>query len=399
MAQPALRGLTFINAAPGASITGGTTQSVRVVGSRIAAVGREPQPSDIVIDLRGDRLLPGLINAHDHLQLNSFPQMEHRQRFLNVREWVAEITARVHSDPAFRSVVDVPRDQRLLHGCLKNLLSGVTTIAHHDPMYATLLGPSCPIRVVVRYGWSHSLAIDGETRVRRSHDGTPGHWPWIIHAAEGLDAEAAAELERLESLGCLTANALLVHGVALDREGRERLSGAGAGLIWCPTSNLNLFGRPAEVADLVASGRVALGSDSRLTGARDLLSELRVARDAGGLDEASLESLVTRTSARLLRIPDRGDLRVGALADLLVLPSSLTLSHAARGDIRMVMIGGCMRYGDRDYASSIAPASHWRAVTVDGKDKVLDRELAEGLSRAGVHEPGLELQEPAWRAA
>ena len=33
-------------------------------------------------------------------------------------------------------------------------------------------------------------------------------------------------------------------------------------------------------------GRVALGSDSRLSGARDLLSELRVARELGGLDEA-----------------------------------------------------------------------------------------------------------------
>ena len=35
-------------------------------------------------------------------------------------------------------------------------------------------------------------------------------------------------------------------------------------------------------------GRVALGSDSRLSGARDLLCELRVAHELSGLDEATL---------------------------------------------------------------------------------------------------------------
>ena len=51
-------------------------------------------------------------------------------------------------------------------------------------------------------------------------------WPWIIHAAEGLDDEAAAEFERLDALGCIGANTLIVHGVALDPAQRKRLVAA-----------------------------------------------------------------------------------------------------------------------------------------------------------------------------
>jgi cytosine/adenosine deaminase-related metal-dependent hydrolase len=397
--QSTSRGCTFVNASLGASANDVGVTSVRVVGSRISALGCDPRPSDLVIDLAGDRLLPGLINAHDHLQLNSFPPLEYEQSYGNVREWIAEINARTRCDPAFRSAGQQARDTRLLHGGVKNLLSGVTTVAHHDPLYELLSDPVFPTGVVAHYGWSHSLGIDGEERVLHSYASTPRDWPWIIHAAEGTDADAAGELQRLEALSCLAGNTLLVHGVALDRAQRRRLVDVQAGLVWCPTSNLRLFGKSADVADLVAIGRVALGSDSRLSGARDLLCELRVARELGGLDEASLQSLVTEASARLLRIPDRGTVAAGTLADLLVLPRSMALASADRGDIRMVMVGGRMRYGDVAYARAVAPASQWLEVTVDGCSKALDRVLAERLSRAGVREPGLEVPESAWRAA
>ena len=87
------------------------------------------------------------------------------------------------------------------------------------------------------------------------------------------------------------------------------------------------------------------------------------------------------------------------LADLLVLPRALALSEADRCDVRMVVLGGRMRYGDVDYARAMGPASQWLDVTVDGRGKVLDRALADRLARAGVDEPGLELPKTAWRAA
>ncbi len=393
-------GITFINAQ-----MGGESGSLRVVGSRIAALGDDPRAGDLIVDLKGDRMLPGLINAHDHLQLNSLPSLEFSEHYQHVREWIADINARRRSDPSFEASVAVARNERLLIGGVKNLLSGVTTVAHHDPLYARLSMADYPTGVLAEFGWSHSLYIDGEDQVRSSYEHTPPQWPWIIHAAEGVDETAANEFDRLEAMGCVGPNTLIVHGVALDQARRTRLDRANAGLIWCPSSNLRLFGKTADVADLLERGRVALGTDSRLSGARDLLEELRLIGEISGLsglsglEDHALESLVTRDNARLLRLSDRGSLQVGSRADILILPSGARLSRAARADVRLVLLNGIVRYGDKDYAEIMAPSSHWTEVHVDGRPKILERGIAGLLQNSRVNENGLELSNVTWRAA
>ena len=390
------QGLTLIG---GSVAAAGAIVSVRIVGSRIAAVNCPPENGDRVVDVRGDRLLPGLINAHDHLQLNSLPSLETSRTYRHAREWIAEVDAHRHTDSAFHARVAVAREHRLLIGGIKNLLSGVTTVAHHDPAYPYLWSEGFPVRVVDQCGWSHSLYLDGEDEVSQSHQRTPPDWPWIIHVGEGVDKEAASEFSILESLGCVTANTLVVHGIALSEAQRGQLRERGAGLIWCPSSNLRLFGRTADVGDLAQAGRVALGTDSRLSGSRDLLTELQVAREISQFDEATLERLVTHDSATLLRLAERGALRAGARADVVILPAGLALSHARRSDIRLVMLGGIARYGDADYAEAVAPATHWAEVNVDGCRKLLERRLAIALLAAQAVEPGLDIVDPTWRAA
>jgi len=390
-----MRGVTFINVAIGTQ----SASSLRIEGSHIVALGTAAAAGDRVVDLDGDRLLPGLINAHDHLQLNNFPTLHYGRHYRNAGEWIRDFNARVAVGQEFAACRASPRDGRLLLGGIKNLLSGVTTVAHHDPLFPILSSPEFPTRVLESYGWSHSLGIDGEDNVRAAYRSTPSDTPWIIHAAEGVDAEAAAEFDRLEALGCVGPNTLLVHGVALDEARRARLAAAGAGLIWCPSSNLRLFGATAAVADLVRRGRVALGNDSRLTGARDLLDEIRVASDVGGFDERTLESLVTDASARLLRLKDRGVLAPGARADLLALPSRMPLSRAARRDVRFVMSAGTMRYGDQCYAELLMPESERVAVRIDDHEKIVDRRLGALLSAATAIEPGVELLGATVKAA
>lgn len=380
------RGLTLLNARLGPN----GVSSLRLEGARIAALGAPPQPGDAQLDLQGERVLPGLINAHDHLQLNNFPRLQYRGRYANAAQWIEDIRPRLDSDPALIACRAVPREQRLWLGGIKNLLSGVTTVAHHDPLYPPLLDAGFPTRVVRDYGWSHSLAMDGEEAVRRAYRETPAEQPWIIHAAEGVDALAAAEFERLDTLGCLGANTLLVHGVALDRARQARLADAGAGLIWCPSSNLHLFGRTLDMRDLLMRQRVALGSDSRLSGGWDLLAELHLAQKIAGLDEASLESLVTVRAAQLLRLEDRGVLAIDKLADILVLPAGLPLSQVRRSDIRLVLIGGAPRYADEDYAQVFDSEADYVRVRVDGRIKCLARPLFARLAGAQAHEPGLE---------
>jgi cytosine/adenosine deaminase-related metal-dependent hydrolase len=367
---------------------------LRVEADRIAGIGTRPKRGDAVIDLNGDQLLPGLINAHDHLELNNFLRLKWRRRYTNVRQWIDDYRPHLEADPKVTYPKSVPLGERLLIGGLKNLLSGVTTVAHHNRFYRPLLAQGFPVRVVRRYGWAHSLQVSGERAVRTSYCRTPPGEPWIIHLGEGTDDEAAAELCRLDALGCLQGNTVIVHGVGLTASDYVRMQAAGAGLIWCPTSNLFLFGKTAAVGEVISSGRVALGSDSRLTGKRDLLDELIAARQIIDLDEQSMRALVTVNAARLLRLADRGRLKAGAAADLAIFPAGAGLGRARRRDVRLVVVGGRARYGDPGFLVAFNfTRQSVASIRVDGRKKLLLASIAARVRRSSISEPGLELQD------
>jgi len=380
--------VTFVNA----RIDGRSPATLRLAEGRIAAAVTAPLPGDVVMDAAGDRVLPGLVNAHDHLQLNNFPRLKYRQRHDDVGQWIADIDSSRHVDRAIAEPAALRRDLRLLIGGIKNILSGVTTVAHHDPYYPALAKPGFPCRVLANYGWAHSLGLDGDEKVSASYRATGANLPWFIHAGEGVSPAARGEFARLERLGCIGPNTRLIHGVAFTAEERARLADAGAGLIWCPSSNFHLFDVTVDCRDLMARGCVALGSDSRLSGAGDLLDELRVARERCGLSPEALEPLVTRHAARLLGFADRGVLTAGALADCVVLPCDVPLGVAQRADLRCVMLDGAMVWGDADYAEVLLPANRSVAVSVDGREKYLDRALADALRSVPLHAEGVQLE-------
>ena len=67
---------TFVNA----ELWGSDARSLRIETARISALGAPPASEDGVLDLGGDRIFPGLVNAHDHLQLNGLPRLIYRPR-------------------------------------------------------------------------------------------------------------------------------------------------------------------------------------------------------------------------------------------------------------------------------------------------------------------------------
>jgi cytosine/adenosine deaminase-related metal-dependent hydrolase len=282
-----------------------------------------------------------------------------------------------------------------LWGGIKNLLSGVTTVCHHNPLYRPLRY-GFPIRVVKRYRWSHSLLLDGE-EVLREYRRTPKNWPWIIHLAEGTDAEAATELDHLDRLGCLATNTIIVHGVGLRAADRAKLLVTGGALIWCPSSNYFMLGRTAEVGALSDAGRAALGSDSRLSGEGDLLAELKVAYKTKQVGVNKLFRMVTSDAAAILRLPHAGRIAKGLLADVTIFSSRHdkpfdSIVAARRRDIRLVMIRGRPLIGDPDMAPVFA-ATRIAAekVCVDGCEKLLAGSIVDRLRRSAINEPGLEI--------
>ncbi|MDZ7343294.1 MAG: amidohydrolase family protein [candidate division KSB1 bacterium] len=367
--------------------------SLRIEAGRIGDTA--PQSKDLVIDLGGAVISPGLINAHDHLELNNFPRLKWRDRYSNARDWIADFRPRFKTDPALVEPLSVPPHARLLWGGIKNLLSGVTTVCHHNPLYRPLRY-GFPIRVVQRYRWSHSFELDGEAVVRE-YRRTPKNWPWIIHLAEGTDAEAAAELERLDRLGCLDANTVIVHGVGLSAADRAKLLDKGGALIWCPASNFFMLGETAKVSELARRGRVALGSDSRLSGERDLLAELKVAYETKQVSANGLFRMVTSDAAAMLRLPQAGRLASGSPADVTIFSSrsDKPFDHivtARRSDVRLVLIAGRPLIGDPEMAPVFAALGvAAEKVRVDGCEKFMARSIVERLRRAAINEPGLEI--------
>ncbi|AHG88379.1 amidohydrolase [Gemmatirosa kalamazoonensis] len=374
-----------------------------LVDGRVARTG---DPSAFRIDLTGHVVFPGLINAHDHLQLNGVRPLPHDAPFASSYEWIDAFAAHRRLVDVVAAVA-VPKPARHWQGALKNLLAGATTVAHHDPHHPVLDDPTFPVVVPRGLGWAHSLGLghplgDAPPRygppLRESHAATPADRPWIVHLAEGTDAESRGECARLDALGCLTSNAVLVHGVGLTDADVERIVARGAAVVWCPASNLELLGRTIEaraVRRLFDAGRLALGTDSRLTGARDLLDELRVARAHSDLSPAELLRLVTTGAARVLRLGDRGTLRPGAVGDCVILRAGLdpyeALLCARRDTVRAVVRDGAPVLADPDFADWFAHCGVETArIVVDGRPKLVAR-TALPPDVLGL-EPGLVLE-------
>ncbi len=303
----------------------GRERAVAVEDGRVVESGGS---FDLVLEIPDGEIRPGLINAHDHLHRNHYGRLG-RPPYRNAYAWARDIQARCGRHIAERRI---PRRDALLIGAWKNLFAGVTAVAHHDAWEADF-DRHFPLGVV-RAPSADSLGMTPAL------EGLDGAAPYGLHLAEGVDPQAAEEVRALAGRGRLTSGLIAVHAVGADADGVSRLRASGAAVVWCPTSNLFLFGQTAP-AELLAPGvDVLLGSDSLLTGEGDLLDELRCARAIGAVDDLRLEAAVGSTAARRLGLAEPS-LEPGAPADLVIL--ARPLFDASAEDVVLVLAGGVPR--------------------------------------------------------
>jgi cytosine/adenosine deaminase-related metal-dependent hydrolase/SAM-dependent methyltransferase len=309
------------------------------------------------VDMQGYLALPGLINAHDHLEFALFPRLG-KGGYQNFLEWAEDIH-HSHSAEIARHR-QVPKEVRLWWGGIRNLLCGVTTVCHHNPYDPDVFNENFIVRVLRDFGWAHSLALEPGAALKKKT--TPKGQPFFLHLAEGIDESSAQEIFNLRRAGALDAETVVVHGIGMGEKGSALLRSVGAGLIWCPSSNLFLFGQTTSAEEIQRFPNAALGSDSPLTAQGDLLDEVSCAYHTLNARATDLYHYITRQAATLLRLRNaEGSFRVGGVADLVAVrdtgqtPAETLVSLSYR-DVELVLIGGRIQLASTEVKRQL-PAS------------------------------------------
>lgn len=152
--------------------------------------------------------------------------------------------------------------------------------------------------------------------------------------------EAADYLDVYARHGLVTDRSVFAHGIHLDAGAMARLARAGAGIAFCPTSNLFLGSGLFDLAGADAAGvRVGIGTDVGAGTSFSILHTLGEAYKVCQMRGASLDPfralwLATGAGAAMLHIADRvGGLAPGQEADFVLLDPAATplLARRTRG--------------------------------------------------------------------
>jgi 5-methylthioadenosine/S-adenosylhomocysteine deaminase len=384
----------------GAPIPGG---AVRIDGGEIAEVGAGLEPDQ---RFDGCAILPGLINAHSHLEYTGMSGFGDGRPFDG---WIADHIRRREG---------LVQDDYLAQaraGVAESLAGGVTTIA--DCCYAGTVADAAAeagMRAIVyleAFSRHDVFGVPVEQRLDELEGhplvtvGISPHAPYTVdlddyrrwiglarerdlpvatHLLEGdLDEHPAGYFR--EVLGPDTA---VIHAVKADAEDVAVFAELSVPVVHCPRSNALLGCGIAPVPALRDAGvRIALGTDSPASALTlDMWDEMRAAillARAGAarpdvLTPGEVLRMATNEGAAALGLPDGlGTLKPGAPADLIVVdlngspflpwddPEAAVVYGGSPERVALTMVAGRIRFRAGGAAADTTLASGVRARMID----------------------------------
>lgn len=354
---------------------------IAIAGRQIEAVmlSHESDGGDAE-DLGDVILVPGLINAHTHLELGCLPPPPHRPE--NLVDWLLRIIAGQHE--LKRETLREQVTTTVTEGIAASLSAGVTTVGDIT-RFSDLTRPilrSGPLNVVSfgevlgigksrgQVGERLQLAADSQHDSDHLATALSPHAPYSIEAA-GIErvvgharehdmrtcihlAESVEEIQFLETgqgrfrellerigvwddaipiprttpvrwlceLGALGPECVIAHGNYLDEEEIELLCATGTSVAYCPRTHQYFDHQQHPVVQLLSGGvNVCVGTDSLASNpSLSILEELVVLRQTHTeLSPEVILAMGTINGARALGLAQRvGSLEPGKQADLAV---------------------------------------------------------------------------------
>jgi cytosine/adenosine deaminase-related metal-dependent hydrolase len=290
-------------------VNGQHVASIDIQGNRIAGLNNElAQENHPRLHLTFDKVLafPGLINSHDHLDFNLFPQLGDR-KYESYREWGPYIHQKYADEIA--AVLKTPMSLREDWGMVKNLLCGVTTVVNHGEKLQT---PNRLIHIHDHCQNLHSIGFEKLWRLKLNNPFKRA-LPVVIHTGEGIDHQAYKEIDQLTKWNLLQRKLIGIHGVAMSSRQAKKFRA----FVWCPQSNDFLLGKTAQVAILAKDTHVLFGTDSTLTGNWDIWQHIRYARQLQLLNDEELYNSLNTTATHTWKLPC-GKIKKGRRADIVI---------------------------------------------------------------------------------
>ncbi len=296
---------------------------VEIEGYRIVGLGagHTSRPADHVADLGGVAILPGLVNAHTHLELSYLGgRIPAATEFV---DWIRGVvsTRRTQPDPRSLEIVngialgiakavaagtalvgDISNTMVTVEALKASALAGVVfheLIRFNAPQPEQFVADACDtidacitthdVRVSLAAHAPYSVA-PSVFRALHAAARSRGRGPVSVHLAESpaeiefiargtgpwrtflndvgawdpaWQPSGATPVEYLDTLGVLDRQSVVVHGVQMTDRDLALLARRGATLVACPRSNVHTGAGIPPVEAFYASGvRVAVGTDS-----------------------------------------------------------------------------------------------------------------------------------------